>query len=451
MFIGRQVLVVGAARSGIAAAEVLLQQGAQVTLTDIAPLEKMPVDDQRALKHLKLRLVLGSHPLSLLDGVDLIVKNPGIPPGIPLLDAARRQGIEIISELELAYLLTEAEVVAVTGTNGKTTTTALIGTLLGYGRRPVAVGGNIGLPLTKISQGKSKDWLLAVEASSFQLEDCYQFHPRVAVYTNITPDHLDRHGTMESYIAAKARLLRNQTSEDYVVLNLDDPFLSALPTGASRVIGYSLSSARGAHAYISEGWFCWEERGAVEPIAPLNALHLPGVHNQANALAAIAAAKVSGVTIQQIRQGLQDFRGVEHRLEFVAEVGGVLYYNDSKATNPDSTITALRSFEDKVILLAGGFDKGADFDALTAQFANKVKLMVTFGDTGYKLCQQAKAAGFAACKQADDLSDAFAIAAENAREGDCVLLSPACASWDAFSSFEERGLLFKELVSKLGG
>lgn len=447
MFRGKKIIVLGAARSGISAAEVLLSLGADVTLTDIAPLHEMPEAERSALQEMDIRLVTGSHPVSLLDGADLIVKNPGISPEIEFMQIARQRGIKWISELELAWLVTEAEVLAVTGTNGKTTTTALAGEIFSRSDRPVAVGGNIGLPLTNISFGKGPEWLLVVETSSFQLEDCYKLRPRVAIFTNITPDHLDRHKTMDNYIAAKLRLIQNQTEQDFAVVNLDDPVLSGLQFGRAKVIGYSLQNRQGADCYIQDNWFCW--RGT--PVARVDSLVIPGCHNLLNALGAIAAAMVMQVPVAEIARGLRGFAGVEHRLEFAGEHRGVKFYNDSKATNPESTRTALQSFNDRVFLLAGGYDKGADFRGLVPLIQEKVEHLFAFGKTGEIIRGQLVQEGYGKVTVAPNLSESFRLAAAVAEPGDIVLLSPACASWDQYNNFEERGHHFKALVNSLGG
>ncbi|MGI6363625.1 MAG: UDP-N-acetylmuramoyl-L-alanine--D-glutamate ligase [Bacillota bacterium] len=441
MFSGKKVIVLGGAKSGISAAQVLVTLGAEVTLTDITPLHQMPEPERIALQDMNIRLVTGSHPTTLLEGADLIVKNPGISPEIEFLQAARELGVPWISELELAWLITKAEFVAITGTNGKTTTTALTGEILARGSRPVAVGGNIGIPLTSISFGKGPEWLLVVETSSFQLEDCYKLHPRVAIFTNLTPDHLDRHKSMENYLAAKLRLIQNQDSDDYVVVNRDDPILARQSFGRGQKIWYSLKPGQG-DCYIEDGWFCW--RG--ERLAPAGDLSLPGEHNLQNALAAIAAAKALRLPAEEIRQGLRGFAGVEHRLEYVGEVRGIKFYNDSKATNPESTSTALHSFAGKVLLLAGGYDKGAEFVELVPLFLEKVKHLFTFGDTGEKIRREAIAGGFMEVSPTLDLADAFNQAVSIASPGDIVLLSPACASWDQYANFEERGKHFKALI-----
>ncbi len=451
MFEAKNILVLGAARSGMAAARVLHDKGARVTVTDRAPLESFDVADTKALDKLGIALIAGGHPLELLSQLDLIVKNPGIPPDIELLAAARSKGIPIISELELAYLVTDAEIVAVTGTNGKTTTAALAGELFAQGQRPSAVGGNIVLPLSAISDGKTEDWVLVAEVSSFQLEDCYQFHPRVAVYTNITPDHLDRHKTMENYVAAKFRLQQRQTAQDYVVINLDDPGLRQMPRGPAEEISYSLSAKSGAVCYIHDNFFCWRYNGREEKLAPLECLKIPGGHNRQNALAAIAAARVMGVTAGEIAQGLANFRGVEHRLEFVGQFGGVTFINDSKATNPQSAIIALKSFEPGVLLLAGGYDKGADFGELAAVAAQRAVAVCCYGQTAGQLAEAMTAAGVKEVTQQPDLEAAFAKIHKLAEPGSVVLLSPACASWDQYASFEERGKHFKDLVTGLEG
>lgn len=447
MFSGKQVIVLGAAKSGISSAQVLVKLGAEVILTDITPLHEMSEVDRNALKSMNIRLVTGSHPIALLDRAGLIVKNPGISPEIEFLREARVRGIRWISELELAWLVTQAEVAAITGTNGKTTTTALMGEIFRRGIRPVAVGGNIGAPLTGLSFGKGPEWVLVVEASSFQLEDCYQLRPRVAVYTNITPDHLDRHKSMDNYIAAKLRLVQNQTPSDYCIVNLDDPALGKLNMGRGQRIGYSLSRHKNADGYIEAGWFCW--RGA--SLAPVDSLRIPGAHNRQNALAAIAAAMVMGLEPQAIRESLESFAGVEHRLEYVGEHGQVKFYNDSKATNPESTGTALNAFSQQVILLAGGSDKDADFAMLAPQFREKVKRLYTFGAVGEKIRRQLAESGFYATAPARDLAEAFSLAVKEAESGDIVLLSPACASYDQYRNFEERGSHFKALVKALGG
>lgn len=447
MFSGKQVIVLGAAKSGISSARVLANFGAEVVLTDITPLHEMPDADRIALQSMDIRLVTGSHPIALLDRADLIVKNPGISPEIEFLREAQTRGIRWISELELAWLVTQAEIVAITGTNGKTTTTALTGEIFRRGNRPVAVGGNIGVPLTGLSFGKGSEWLLVVESSSFQLEDCYQLRPGVAVYTNISPDHLDRHKSLANYIGAKLRLVQNQTPADYCIVNLDDAALGKLDFGQGQRIGYSLVRQERADCYIHDGWFCW--RGT--KLAPVDSLRILGNHNRQNALAAIAAAMVMEIDPQAVREGLESFAGVEHRLEYVGEHGQVKFYNDSKATNPESTSTALNAFSQQVILLAGGSDKGADFALLAPLFREKVRQVYTFGAVGEKIRQQLAESGFTAATPAQDLDEAFTLAVQEAARGDIVLLSPACASYDQYHNFEERGRHFKALVEALGG
>lgn len=445
MFLGKKVIVLGGAKSGIAAANVLVKEGAVVTLTDITPLHQMPEESRLQLQKMNIRLVTGSHPEELLAGASLIVKNPGIPPGIEFLMKAREFKVPIISELELAWLVTEGEIVAVTGTNGKTTTTALTGEIMAQGSRPVAVGGNIGIPLTSISHGKGSDWILVAETSGFQLDDCYQFHPRVAIFTNLTPDHLDRYQTMDNYLAAKLRLVQNQDSNDYVIVNLDDPILSQISIGKGQRINFSLKK-KNADCYVEEGQFCWRGKRL---FATTN-LALPGNHNLQNALAALSAGIVMGLEPYMISRGMRNFAGVEHRLEFVGEYRGIRFYNDSKATNPDSTSTALHAFDNKVLLLAGGFDKGAEYGELAPLFLEKVKHLFTFGSTGEKMRSQVKSAGFTHVTPALDLADGFSQAVAMAGTGDVILLSPACASWDQYANFEERGKHFKSLVLAWG-
>ena len=447
---GRTVAVFGLARSGVAAARLAARLGARVLASDSAPRERLSAD-ALALEREGIRVWAGGHPDAAFEAAELVVVSPGVPWALPALEAARARGALVIGELELAWRVMEADVIAITGTNGKTTTTALTGELLAEQPRPVLVGGNIGTPLSLHALEFARDGLVVAEASSFQLEATERFRPRVAAVLNLAPDHLDRHGTVERYVEAKARIFANQTDADWAVLNADDPATAALAARTrARTVWFSRARALDRGVFVEDGWVTGRIGGGAERICPVTEISLRGQHNVENVLAATACALWVGLPPATIRRRIGGFRGVAHRIERVRERGGVTYYNDSKGTNVDSTIKALESFAEPIVLIAGGKGKGQDFGPLTAVARGRVRHAVLIGEDRDKLRPALAAAG-ASTEDAGSMDEAVRAAAAAARPGDVVLLSPACASFDMFDHFEHRGDVFKAAVGALAG
>jgi UDP-N-acetylmuramoylalanine--D-glutamate ligase len=439
---GRRVTVVGLAKSGIAAARLLAAAGAQVRGTDARPVAALG-GEVAALAGLGVQLVDGA---AAFDGAELVVVSPGVPPDGEQLAPARARLVPVIGELELGWRALEAETIAITGTNGKTTTTALTGALLAEQPRPVFVGGNIGTPLATRALDFPADGLVVAEVSSFQLETIEAFQPRVAAVLNVTPDHLDRHRTFARYLDAKARIFMNQTPNDCAVLNADDEAASAL---ASRTRGHVLWFSRRRRldhgVFVHDGWLVARLNGHADPICPLSEIHLRGAHNVENVLAATACALWTGADVRAIRRAVGAFRAVAHRIEFVRDIAGVHFYNDSKGTNVASTIKALESFTERVVLIAGGKGKGQDFAPLADAARGRVGHAIVIGEDGGTIAAALAAAGVGV-SAAETLASAVAAARAAAEPGDVVLLSPACASFDMFDNYEHRGDVFKELV-----
>ena len=443
---GRRVTVVGLAKSGIAAARLLHAAGADVTGADAKPVDALG-RDAAALRDLGVRLTTDA--AAAVDGATLVVVSPGVPLDSPQLAPARARGVPIIGELELGWRAMEADTIAITGTNGKTTTTALTGALLAEQPRPVLVGGNIGTPLATHALTFPVDGLVVAEVSSFQLETIETFQPRVAAVLNITPDHLDRHGDFAAYVDAKARIFLNQTAADCAVLNADDVPTAALASRTrAHVLWFSRQRALAHGVFVRHGWVAAKLNGHVEEIMPLGEIGLRGQHNVENVLAATACALWLGLPAAAIRRAVGRFRAVEHRIEFVRDLRGVQFYNDSKGTNVDSSIKALESFSERVVLIAGGKGKGQDFTPLAAAARGRVGHVVTIGEDGPKIAAAMSAAGVAA-SAAPTMAAAIDAARAQAGPGDVVLLSPACASFDMFNNYEHRGDVFKKLVGIL--
>jgi len=443
---GRRVTVVGLAKSGIAAARLLHAAGADVTGADAKPVDALG-RDAAALRDLGVRLTTDA--AAAVDGATLVVVSPGVPLDSPQLAPARARGVPIIGELELGWRAMEADTIAITGTNGKTTTTALTGALLAEQPRPVLVGGNIGTPLATHALTFPVDGLVVAEVSSFQLETIETFQPRVAAVLNITPDHLDRHGDFAAYVDAKARIFLNQTAADCAVLNADDVPTAALASRTrAHVLWFSRQRALAHGVFVRDGWVAAKLNGHVEEIMPLGEIGLRGQHNVENVLAATACALWLGLPAAAIRRAVGRFRAVEHRIEFVRDLRGVQFYNDSKGTNVDSSIKALESFSERVVLIAGGKGKGQDFTPLAAAARGRVGHVVTIGEDGPKIAAAMSAAGIAA-SAAPTMAAAIDAARAQAGPGDVVLLSPACASFDMFNNYEHRGDVFKKLVGIL--
>jgi UDP-N-acetylmuramoylalanine--D-glutamate ligase len=443
---GRRVTVVGLAKSGTAAARLLASVQAEVRATDARPVAALG-REVLALAAEGVHLVDGPAAFA---GAELVVISPGVPIDSPQLAPARARGVPVIGELELGWRAMEADTIAITGTNGKTTTTALTGALLAAQSRPVLVGGNIGTPLAAHALGFSADGLVVAEVSSFQLETIETFRPRVAAVLNITPDHLDRHRTFEGYVDAKARIFLNQTSSDCAVLNADDePTRALAPRTAAQVLWFSRLRPVERGVFVRDGWVVARLHAEVEPICPVTEISLRGQHNVENVLAATACALWIGVGAESIRRAIGSFKAVAHRIEYVRDVAGVHVYNDSKGTNVASTIKALESFPERVVLIAGGKGKGQDFAPLAAAARGRVGHAVVIGEDGDKIAAAFERAGIAV-STADSMPGAIDAALAAAHAGDVVLLSPACASFDMFDNYEHRGDVFKRLVERLG-
>ena len=445
---GRRVAVVGLARSGLAAARLLQAAGARVSASDAKPLEALS-EDARALPRLGVRLVAGDGAGGGVVGAELVVVSPGVPLESPQLAPARAGGIPVIGEIELAWRTLEADTIAITGTNGKTTTTALTGALLAEQPRPVLVAGNIGTPLAAHALDFPGDGIVVCEVSSFQLETIETFRPRVAAVLNVTPDHLDRHRTFEAYLDAKARIFANQTAADCAVLNADDgPTRALAQRMRARVLWFSRQRPIDHGVFVHDGWIAAKLNGHVETIAPLADIFLRGQHNVENVLAATACALWAGLPPDVIRRGIARFRGVPHRIELVRDLHGVHYYNDSKGTNVASTIKALESFSEGIVLIAGGVGKNQDFTPLAAAAQGRVSQAILLGEDAGQIADVLGPAGIPV-RFAASIEAALHAARAVAGPGDVVLLSPACASFDMFDNYEHRGDIFRGLVQSL--
>jgi UDP-N-acetylmuramoylalanine--D-glutamate ligase len=454
----KRVLVVGLGKSGVASALFLESRGARVTVSD-AKREDQLRGEIPALLDRGITVETGKHGERTFGSQELIVVSPGVPSDLAALQHARSLGIPIIGEIELTARFLQGKIIAITGSNGKTTTTTLTGEIIASGGRKTLVGGNIGTPAITFVEQSSPDTWVVLEISSFQLETIECFHPHISAVLNLTPDHLDRHGSMERYIAAKARIFENQNPEnqeagDYAVLNADHEATRALAKGIKpQVLWFSRKQEVERGAFVKHGAIVYRdsadrEREPVE-IMPLAEISLKGAHNVENVLAAVAIGMAAGVEPSAIRRAVKEFRAVEHRLEYVATLRGVQYYNDSKATNVDATIKALESFPANVHLILGGRDKDSDYRELIPLIAGRVKRVYTIGEAASKI--EAQIGGAAPVLRVGTLEAAVREAAEVASVGDVVLLAPACASYDQFSSYEHRGRAFKELVQSLAG
>ncbi|HJE44306.1 UDP-N-acetylmuramoyl-L-alanine--D-glutamate ligase [Levilactobacillus namurensis] len=448
-YMGKKVLVLGLAKSGFNAAKLLKRLGADVTVSDVQPLDKNP--EARELQVAGFKVITGEQTPELLDaGYDLMIKNPGIPYDVPVVQRAQALHLPILGEMELASEVNEAELVAVTGSNGKTTTTTMIQKMLDRDRSAghAKYAGNIGIPASKVAQEVTKDDTLVVEISSFMLVATTTFHPHIAVLTNIFSNHLDYHKTRANYVAAKMKITANQTAADYFVVNFDNPEWRELSQQSrAQVVPFSRLDVTEEGAYEKDGVLYFKD----EAIMPADEVKVPGDHNIENALAAIAVAKLKGVGTAAIKAVLRNFGGVRHRTQFVLEAEGRQYYNDSKATDMEATEMALKGFKAPVVLLAGGLDRGYTFEKMIPAFKDHVKAIILFGQTAKLLAQTAKDAGIATIKMTENVETAVPLAYQLSAPGDIVLLSPANASWDQYPNFEVRGDLFIKAVEKLTG
>jgi len=446
-FGGRRVHVIGlgAYGTGREVARVLAARGASVTVSDVKPAEHL-ASEIAALRDTQVAIQVGDDAYEGIEKAELVVPSPGVPLDIPPLLRARECGADVVSEIEVAFWIARCPIIAVTGTKGKSTTATLIGEILKQEGRKVRVGGNVGRPLIALADRASGEELLVAEVSSFQLEGTESFRPRVAVLLNLFPDHLDRHPNMAGYRAAKAKLFANQWPEDAAVINRDEAEAWRLRESTrAEVVPFSVSQAVPEGADVSEGWL----RVRARPICRESSVRLRGRHNLSNALAALAAAGCAGASLERAGDTLAGFEGLEHRLEAVAAVGGVTFFNDSQATTPDAAVAALEAFREHVVLVAGGRPKVHEFGNLAETMATRGTDLVVIGEAADEIVEAAKAAGVESIERAGDLREAVEMARRRARPGDVVLLSPACASFDMFRDMGERGRAFKEIVGKL--
>lgn len=455
----KEVVILGLARSGRAVAEIFHRAGAIVTASDMKERELCPEADE--LEAMGVTVICGHHPDDLIHrDVALVVKNPGIPYKVKPIRRALELGIEVVTEVEVAYELSLGNMIAITGSNGKTTTTTWIGDMLARAGLEPIVAGNIGTPLCEaVITALPEQWHV-VELSSFQLKGTSRFRAQIACLLNISETHLDYHGTMEDYIASKQKLLEQQTEDDIAVINWDDPICRrmAMHTKA-KIIPFSTSTTLSEGLYLAEDWIVYRDASSSleQRIVPISSIGVPGAFNVENALAATAVALQVGLTIEQIGESLQAFRGVEHRLEFVRSLNDVHYFNNSKSTNAISTLRAIEALEDRpIVLIAGGMDRKATFEELIPIFSERVRALITLGEAKHILQHIGEKARLSFVQRVDNdndakraIDEAVAIAHRVAQPGDIVLLSPACASWDMFESFEVRGSMFKQAVHTL--
>ena len=445
----KKVLVFGSGISGIGAGKLLEQVGASVVLYDGKETLDKEVLKAQLGDDTKAEIILGELSEEVMETLDLVVMSPGVPTDLPVVLKMRDMGIPIWGEVELAYTYGKGDVLAITGTNGKTTTTALLGEIMKNYKESVFVVGNIGNPYTAAALEMREDSVAVAEMSSFQLETIHEFRPKVSAILNITPDHLNRHHTMEAYIKAKEDIAKNQTKEDTCVLNYEDEVTRKIGENVkANVLYFSSQRKLDRGIYLDDGNIILRQDEEIL-VCNVNELKLLGTHNYENVMAAVAMAAAYGTPMEVIRRTIKEFAGVEHRIEFVREKDGVAYYNDSKGTNPDAAIKGIQAMNRPTVLIGGGYDKDSEYDEWIQAFDRKVKLLVLVGATKEKIAEAAERVGFVSYVMADSFEEAVEKCIEAAEPGDAVLLSPACASWGMFKNYEERGDKFKELVNCL--
>ena len=439
------------ARSGISAAELLASVGADVTIQDIKPLDALEkIHDLDEMRNKGIKIYAGANPDDIIGQFDYAVMSPGVPCDLPFVKKAEELNVNVISEVELAYTLTKCPVCAITGTNGKTTTTTLAGLLLERKYKNTAVVGNIGVAYSEKALSLTKNDYVCAEISSFQLETSHTFRPHIAAVLNITPDHLNRHKTMENYVAVKEKIFANQGKDDFTILNKNDPYCIRMGDKTDgRVFFFSSGEKLDEGIYLDGDEIHIKWDGLDEDVINVNELKILGVHNYENVMAAVACAVCAGVEMDEIRDVLREFNGVEHRIEYCGSVDGVKYYNDSKATNVDAAVTAIEAIGKDIILIAGGDGKGQDFTDLIKNFRGRVKHLILLGRDGPLIGAAADKEGYGDHESCPNMEECVKRAAQMADSGDTVLLSPACASWDMYDNFEQRGRHFKEIVARL--
>ena len=447
---GKKVLIVGCGISGIGSAKLLEKAGAIPVLFD----ENTKVDAatvrQKFENDSRVEIVIGKLSPELENAIELVVLSPGVPSDTAFAGSFRKRDIKVIGEIELAYLCGKGRILAITGTNGKTTTTALTGKIMEEYFNSTYIVGNIGNPYTDAALEMQEETVTVAEISSFQLETIEKFHPQVSAILNITPDHLDRHHTMENYVKTKQDITRNQTKEDVCVLNYEDTYTAEFADNCPARVVYFSSARQLENGYFLEGEeIKYAKDGKIETLMNIYEMKLLGIHNVENVMAAIAISESFGVPREHILKVVKNFRAVEHRIEYVTTVQGVDYYNDSKGTNPDAAIKAVQAMNRPTIVIGGGYDKDSKYDEWIESFGQKVRWLVLLGQTKEKIADCAKEKGFHNIVMVDTLEEAVKVSYEKAKEGEAVLLSPACASWGMFPNYEVRGRMFKELVQKL--
>jgi UDP-N-acetylmuramoylalanine--D-glutamate ligase len=444
---GKKILVIGVARTGLATSLFCATHGASVTAVD-ARAESELADAAAKLRDAGISLKLGGYSEEILRGQDLIIPSPGVPADSGILKSAHAQNVPIWSEIELADRFLNGRLIGITGSNGKTTTTSLIEHILKNSGYSTLLAGNIGTPLIGVVESTTDQTVTVAELSSFQLEWIETFRPNISVFLNLTPDHLDRHGSMEAYGAAKARIFEKQTATDFAILNADDPASTRYAPTKPKLFWFSRKRRVAQGAFLRDGeQIIFRHHGEEEFILKRSEISLPGAHNLENILAAVVATRLAGARPSEIANAVRSFDGVEHRLEFVAEHNGVRYYNDSKATNVDATLKALDAFPGRILIILGGKDKGSDYTVLQAPLRAKAILALLIGAAAEKIEKQIY--GSATIERAGTIERAVEIASQAAQPGDIVLLAPACASFDQFENYEHRGRVFKQLVHAL--
>jgi len=448
-FKGKKVLVAGIAKSGISAAILLKNLGAFVTVSDSKTEDKI-VDEVAKLKVYDISLYLGKNPDDIVKEQDLIVLSPGVPCDLPFISEAEKNNISVWSEIELGYRLCPCPVIAITGTNGKTTTTSIVGEIFKNYAENTAVVGNIGIPFTEKVLSLDEKSFAVAEISSFQLEKIDEFKPIVSAVLNITPDHLNRHKTLQNYISAKMRIFENQNEDDYLILNYDDLVCRNMKDAAKCRVLYFAETDSLEKIGLSEGIYSDQKSifakfgNYAQKVIDVSELKILGRHNVQNAMAAVGVSLAAGIPMDIIIDTLKNFKAVEHRIEYVTTINNIEFYNDSKGTNPDAAINAINAMKRPICLIGGGYDKKSDFDEWVKTFEGKVKYLAVIGEVSDKIIATCEKYGFKNYERASSLEEAVKMCFEKAKEGYCVLLSPACASWDMFESYEQRGKLFKK-------
>jgi UDP-N-acetylmuramoylalanine--D-glutamate ligase len=443
---GRRVLVIGLARTGVATALFCAERGSLVTATDTRSAGEL-VESLAKLHAAGVQLQLGGYSDAILYLQQLVIPSPGVPADAPLLVKARELGIPVWSEIELASRFLRGRLIGITGSNGKTTTTALVEHMLRQAGFSAQAAGNIGTPLITLADQSANNSLTVAELSSFQLELIETFRPGISMLLNLTPDHLDRHKSFGAYAAAKARIFENQVEEDFAVLNLDDAASRPYVPSRPQLFWFSRKTDVEEGSFVGDGSIIFRRGGLQETIIKCSEIPLPGAHNLENVLAAVTATRLAGAQAAPIAEAIRTFAGVEHRIEFVAEINGVRYYNDSKATNVDAALKSLQAFPGRIVIILGGKDKDSDYRLLRDALCERAVLALLIGDAAAKIASQIE--GSVAIRRAGTLEHAVQSAAQSAHAGDIVLLAPACASFDQFKNFEHRGRVFKELVHQL--